>query len=102
MLSFESIARQTSHKRYLFSTVDSLQCYHYWKKLFFDHSIRNYVKIYENIKKFATGSGDDYTTGSLLDYFYFKENYKLSQYVIGKQQVCDADPKETQVILFLI
>ena len=25
----------------------------------------------------ATGQGDDYTTGCLLDYCYFKENYKM-------------------------
>ena len=34
-------------------------------------------KIYENIRKIATGKGDDYTTGCLLDYPYFKENYKM-------------------------
>ena len=25
--------------------------------------------------KIATGEGDDYTTGCLLDYYYFKEYY---------------------------
>ena len=32
---------------------------------------------YNNIWKIATGQGDDYTTGCLLDYTYFKEHYKL-------------------------
>ena len=29
------------------------------------------------LEKIATGKGDDYTTGCLLDYPYFKENYKM-------------------------
>ena len=32
------------------------------------------IKQYE-IRKTATGQGDDYTTGCLLDYQYFKDNY---------------------------
>ena len=35
------------------------------------------TKTYGNIRKIAMGRGDDYTTGCLLDYTYFKENYKL-------------------------
>ena len=35
------------------------------------------LKKYEDIKKIATCQGDDYTTGCLLNYFYFKENYKM-------------------------
>ena len=34
-------------------------------------------KTHENIRKIATGKGDDYTTGCLLDYPYFKQNYKI-------------------------
>ena len=37
----------------------------------------NYIQIYENMSGVATGQGDDYTIGFLLDYLYFKENYKL-------------------------
>ena len=32
-----------------------------------------------NIRKIDTGQEDNYTTGSLLDHLYFKENYKLLQ-----------------------
>ena len=32
---------------------------------------------YENIKKIPTAQGDYYTTGCLLDYPYFEENYNL-------------------------
>ena len=44
----------------------------------FDQSIKNSIKAYWNIRKSATGLGDDYTTGFLLHYSYFKENYRLS------------------------
>ena len=39
------------------------------------------------------GQGDDYTTGCLLDYPYFKENYKLIAIDRSKQQALDADAK---------
>ena len=34
---------------------------------FFDQPIKNDLKAYDNIRKIATGQGDDYTTGCLLD-----------------------------------
>ena len=40
-------------------------------KCFFDQPISNDIKIYENIRKIASGQGDDYTTGCLLGYPYF-------------------------------
>ena len=55
---------------------------------------------YENIRKIATGKGDDYTTGCFLDYFYFKENYKMIEVNLSKQQALDADPKAIQQINF--
>ena len=42
-------------------------------KNFFDQPINNNIKTYENIRKIATGQGDNYTTGCLLDYRYFKK-----------------------------
>ena len=33
----------------------------------FDQPIKNDIRTYENIRKIATGQGDDYTTASLLD-----------------------------------
>ena len=36
--------------------------------------------------------GNDYTTGCLLDYVYFKEYYKLIAKDLSKQQKLDADP----------
>ena len=45
------------------------------------------------IFKIATGQGYDYTTGCLLDYPYFKENYKMIAIDLSKQQVLDADSR---------
>ena len=42
-------------------------------KNFSDQQINNYIKTCENIRKIATGEGDDYPTGCLLDYLYFKK-----------------------------
>ena len=43
---------------------------------------------------------DDYTTGCLLDYPYFKENYTLIAIDLRKQQALDAGPKIIQEIVF--
>ena len=51
---------------------------------------------HENIRKIATGKGDDYTTGCLLDYSYFKENYKMIAIDLSKHQALDADPRAIQ------
>ena len=37
---------------------------------------RNFYEKYRELKKVMIGKGEDYTTGSLLDYNYFKEHYK--------------------------
>ena len=69
-------------------------------KNIFDQPINNDFKTYENIRKIATGKGDDYTTGCLLDCSYFKENYKMIAVDLSKQQALDADPRAIQQINF--
>ena len=65
-------------------------------KNIFDQPINNGFKTYENIRNISTGQGDDYTTGCLLDYPYFKENYKMIAIDLSKQQVLGADPRAIQ------
>ena len=48
---------------------------------------------YESIKKIATDHGDVYTTGCLLDYPYFRDNYKITKIDLSKHQALDADLK---------
>ena len=41
-------------------------------KNFFDQTVKSVMRTCDNIRKIATGQGDDYTTGCLLYYNYFK------------------------------
>ena len=63
---------------------------------FFDQPVNNMTKTYENAKKIATGQRDDYATGCLLDYSFFKENYKVIAINLSKQQALDADSRAIQ------
>ena len=58
------------------------------------------IKQYDEVRKVSTGYGDDYTTGCLLDYAYFIENYKLIVVDLSKQKALDADPRPIQQIVF--
>ena len=58
------------------------------------------TKTYENIIKITTGQGDNYTTGCLLDYPYFKNLYKMIAIDLSKQQALDDDPRAIQQINF--
>ena len=69
-------------------------------KNFFDQPINSINKTYENIRKIATNQGDNYTTGCLLDYSYFKDYYKMIATDLSKQQAFDADPRAIQQINF--
>ena len=44
---------------------------------FFHQPVKDNKVTYENIRKIATSQGDDYTIDCLLDYPYFKDNYKM-------------------------
>ena len=59
----------------------------------FDQPINSMNKTYEKIRKIATGKSDDYTTGCLLDYPYFKENYKMIAIDLSRQNELDPDPR---------
>ena len=66
----------------------------------FDQPINNDFRTCENIRKIATCQGNDSTTGCLLDYPYFRENYKMIAIDLRKQQALDADPRAIQQINF--
>ena len=66
----------------------------------FDQPINSMTKKYENITKISTGQRDDYETGCLLDYSYFKDHYKMIAIDLSKQQALDADPRVIQQINF--
>ena len=76
VLAFESDTLRTSHSGYYLPNVE-IKNYNVMisGENFFDQPIKNNKATYENIRKIATGQGDDYTTGCLLDYTYFKDSY---------------------------
>ena len=56
------------------------------------------LRTYNSIQKTATGQGDDYTTGCLLDYNYFKRYYNMIATDLCKHQAQDADVRAIQQI----
>ena len=67
---------------------------------FFDQPIKNNKITYKNVRKIATGQGDEYKTGCLLDYPYFMDTNKMIAVDLSKQQALDADPRAIQQINF--
>ena len=101
VLAFEGDTQRTSHSGYYLPNVE-IKDYNIMinGENFFDQPIKNNKVTYENIRKIATGQGDDYTTGCLLDYSYFVDTYKMIAVDLSKQQALDADPKAIQPINF--
>ena len=62
--------------------------------------MKNDFKLYDNIRSFTTGQGDDYTTGCLLNYNYFKKHYKIIAINLSEQQKLNSDPKAIKQINF--
>ena len=65
-----------------------------------DQSINDQIKKYDEIRKIATGKGNDYRTGCLLNYQYFKNHYQLITADLSKQKDLDSDPRAIQQIEF--
>ena len=101
VLAFENNDNGTSDEQYYLPTVE-IKDYNIMinGENFFDQPIKNNKVTYENIRKIATGQGDDYTTGCLLDYPYFTDTYKMIAVDLSKQQALDADPRAIQQINF--
>ena len=101
VLAFENYAQGTSNKRYYLPNVE-IKDYNAMidGKNFFDQAVKNHKIIYENIRKIATGQEDDFTSCCLLDYAYFRENYKMIAIDLSKQQALDADSRAIEQIDF--
>ena len=69
-------------------------------RIFYDNPIESDIEKYRELKKVMIGKGEDYTTGSLLDYDYFNEHYKLVAVDLSKQKELVADPRAIQQIEF--
>ena len=67
---------------------------------FYDNPIESDIEKYRELKKVMIAKGEDYTTGSLLDFNYFDQHYKLVAVDLSKQKELDADPRAIQQIEF--
>ena len=67
---------------------------------FYDNPIDSDIEKYRELKKVMIGKGEDYATGSLLDFNYFDKHYKLAAVDLSKQKELDADPRAIQQIEF--
>ena len=102
VLAFENDNHRTTHDRYYLPNVE-IKEYNIMinGENFFDQPIKNNKVTYENIRKIATGQGDDYTTGCLLDYPYFTNTYKMIAVDLSKQQALDADLEQFNKLILL-
>ena len=62
----------------------------------YDQLVPSKIKKYEELLKLTTGKGEDYTTGCLLDYNYYKNHYSIIASDLSKQKELDADPRIIQ------
>ena len=101
VLAFENDDDRTFDNKYYLATVE-IKDYNIMinGENFFDQPITNKKTTHENIRKIATGQGDDYTTGCLIYYSYFADTYKMIAADLSKQQALDADPRAIQQINF--
>ena len=56
---------------------------------FYDNPIESDIEKYRELKKVTIGKGEDYTTGSLLDYNYFDKHFVAVD--LSKQKELDAE-----------
>ena len=86
VLYFANENDRTSHLNYYLPQVEIKNCnVKSDGRNVFDRRINNDIKTHENIRKIASGQVDDYTTGCLLDYPYFKEDNKMISIDLSKQ-----------------
>ena len=98
VFAFENDAQRTSNKKYYLPNVEIKgQNVMIDGKNIFDQTVQNNKMTYENI---ASGQGDGYTNGFLLDYAYFRDIYKMIAIDLSKHQALDADLKPILQINF--
>ena len=101
VLAFENDTQRRSHSGYYLPNLE-VKDYNIMinGEKFFDQPLKSNKVTYENIRKTTIGKGDDYITGCLLDYPYFKDSYKMIAVDLCKQHALDGDPRPNQQINF--
>ena len=103
VLAFENDTQRTSSKGHYLRNVE-IKNYNVMinGENFFDQPIKDNKVTYENTRKIATGKGDDYTTGCLLDHTYLRDDYKMIAVDLNRQQALNPDPRAIQQINFTV
>ena len=97
VLAFENDTQRTSHSGYYLPNVEIKNYVMIDGENVFDQPIKNNKVTYENTRKIATGQGDSYTTGYLLDYSYFKYSYEMIAVDLSKKPILsNGDPRPIQ------
>ena len=99
VLVFENDTQRRSCKGYYLPNVEIKNYVMINGENFFDQQIKDNKVTYENIRKIAIVRGDNYTTGCLLDYPFFRDNYKMIAVDLSRQKI-DPDPRKIQQINF--
>ena len=78
---------RNSHRNFFFSSVNIIN-YRVLidSRKFYDQPVNDQIKKYEEVIKIETGQRDDYATGCLLDYQYFKDDEQLIAVDLSKQK----------------
>ena len=67
------------------------------RKSFFDLPLKNEEEAYEKTMGMSNNNNNDYATGNLLDFAYFKKNYRLTTTDLSKQTKLK-DPQQISFI----
>ena len=95
-LSFENEDDRTTFSKYYVPKIE-IKDYNVLTdgKPFFEIPVKNKEETYEAIIEMS--KNNDYTTGNLLDYEYFKDNYKLIAIDLSKQTELEDTDLEQQI-----
>ena len=63
---------------------------------FLDQPIKTNKVTYENIRKVATGQGDDYTISCLFHYPFFNDSYKMIVIDLSKKHALNNHPRANE------
>ena len=93
---------KNDHKKYYQPTVEVKQ----YNILiddgnFYDQNVNDSITRYNKLLKLTSGKGEDYTTGCLLDYYYYLKSFNIVAIDLSKQSILDSDPRIAQQLEFI-
>ena len=101
MIGFANDLQRNSHQRYFLPRID-IKDYNVLidGRNFYDQNVNDEIKKHEELRGVMTGK-ENYETGSLLDYAYYKKEYKLVACDISEQKIFDSNRRYCQQIEFI-